>query len=137
MAQGPITPCDGSLYLGRMKLLLAAALVISLASHGAAAQQWVSILKGGPAELFDKEDDSLFFDTIRLVLERSDSELLSWENPKTGHRGNARLLRAFESRGRQCKEIEFHNEAKGRKGQGQLYYCRVEGQWRLLGDSQL
>ena len=119
-----------------MRLLLAVVLAISLANHGAVAQQW-SELKGGPAELFDQEDDRLFFDTIRLVLEHGGNELVDWENPKTGHRGSARSLRAFESRGRECKEIEFHTEAQGRKGEGQLYYCRVEGKWRLLGDSQL
>lgn len=118
-----------------MRALLAAALVS--ACTGAAAQQWASELKGSPAEVFNEEDTRLFFDTIRLALERPDDQALAWQNPKTGHRGDARSLKAFESRGRECKAIEFHAEAQGRKGHGRFNYCRVEGEWKLVGDSQL
>ena len=118
-----------------MRALLAAALVF--ACTGAAAQQWASELKGSPAEVFTEEDNRLFFDTIRLALEREDDQALVWENPKTGHRGDAQALKRFESHGRPCKEIEFHAEAQGRKGHGRFNYCRIEGEWKLLGASQL
>ena len=118
-----------------MRASLAAALVLACTS--AAAQQWASELKGSPAEVFSEEETRSFFDTIRRALERPDDQLLGWENAKTGHRGNARAVKAFESRGRTCKEIEFHTEAQGRKGHGHLNYCRIEGQWKLVGDSQL
>lgn len=118
-----------------MRPLLAAALVF--ACTGAAAQQWASELKGSPAEVFSEDDTRLFFDTVRLALERPDDLPLVWENPKTGHRGEARASKSFESRGRACKEIQFHTEAQGRKGQGHFNYCHIEGEWKLLGDSQL
>ncbi len=118
-----------------MKALVAAALM--LACSGAAAQQWASELKGSPAEVFTKEETRSFFETVRLALERPDDQLVGWENAKTGHRADARAVKAFESRGRTCKEIEFHTEAQGRKGHGRLNYCRIEGEWKLVGESQL
>ena len=118
-----------------MRTPLAAALVF--VCTGAAAQQWASELKGSPAEVFSGEDTRLFFDTVLLALERPEGLPLTWENPKTGHRGDARASKSFESRGRACKEIEFHTEAQGRKGQGRFNYCFIDGEWKLLGDSQL
>ena len=123
-----------------MRPILAAsfAMLLALAGASASAQQWGSVFKGGPAELFDDDDWRLFQGAAREVLSRStDQETLGWQNPKTGHRGDVKVLRSFESRGRRCKEMEIRNEAQGRKGDERLNVCNVGGEWRLVGDSQL
>ena len=118
-----------------MKLLLAAALL--LASMAASAQ-FVNMLKGGPAEFFDDSDLRMFLDVARKTLDESgDNQTLSWKNPKTGHGGDLTVLKQFESKGRQCKEVRVRNEAQGRKSDMRHNVCKVDGKWRLLSKSQL
>ena len=119
-----------------MKVLLAIAL--ALAAVPAAAQNWIGLLKNGPAERFDEEDLRLFLDTSRKALaEGKDNETLSWENPKTRARGEITVLRSFQWKTHPCKELKLHNEAQGRKGDSTLGLCQVDGKWRLLSSSQM
>jgi len=118
-----------------MRLLIA--LVFALASSAASAQ-FMSLLKGGPAELFDETDLQLFRDAARKALaEGAERQTLAWENPKTGHRGDLTVLRSFESKGRACKEVRVRNEAQTRKSDLNHNVCSVDGMWRLVGPSQL
>jgi surface antigen len=120
-----------------MRLLAAVVLGACLAGP-AAAQQWSSLLKGSPLEVFDSEDNRLLLASALQALERpADQQPLGWSNPKTGHQGHIMVLRAFASKGRECKELQVRTEAQGRKGDDRLYFCRVVGEWKLLGDSQL
>jgi surface antigen len=113
-------------------------LVLLAASPAAVAQNWVALLKNGPAERFDEEDLRLFMDTGRKALtEGADNQTLSWENPKTRARGDITVLRRFEWKSHPCKELKLHNEAQGRKGDSTLALCQVEGKWRLLSSSQM
>src|SRR3954466_2942682 len=110
---------------------LAAALV--LASPGAAAQNWIGLLKNTAAEHFDDEDLKLFLETARKALnETPDSQAVSWDNPKTRAHGDITVLRSFESKGRSCKDLRVRNEAGGRKGDNKFSLCNVEAKWRLL-----
>ena len=119
-----------------MRALLA--LVLALGCASAAAQQWASTLKNSPAEVLDEEDNKLFLATMRQALERpADKQPLGWQNPKTGHRGDVLVLKTFPSRGRECKELLVRSEAQGRKAEDSLNFCRIEGEWKLVGDSQL
>ena len=123
-----------------MKLLTAALLATAcaLAAPGAAAQNWVTLLKNTPAESFDDEDLRLFLDTARKVLEEApDNQPVTWENPKTHNRGEMTVLRSFESKGRPCKEVRVRNEARGRKSDNRNTLCKVDERWRLVGSSQL
>lgn len=118
-----------------MRHLLFIALVA--AAPAALAQNWVSLLKNGPAERFDEEDLRIFMDTARKALgEGTPGQTLSWDNPKTRARGEMTVLRAYESKGRPCKEVKVHNEAQGRKGTNTFNMCEVDGKWRLLSGSQ-
>ena len=119
-----------------MKLIFAILLLTMTAS--AAAQNWVALLKNGPAERFDEEDLRIFMDTGRKALtEGADNQTLSWENPKTRARGDITVLRRFEWKSHPCRELKLHNEAQGRKGDSTLALCQVEGKWRLLSSSQM
>ena len=119
-----------------MKILLTVAL--ALATFPVAAQNWVGLLKNGPAERFDEEDLRMFMDTARKALvEGKDNEKLSWENPKTRARGDITVLRSFEWKKNPCKEVRIQNQAQGRKGDVSFGMCAVEGKWRVLSSSQM
>jgi surface antigen len=119
-----------------MKLLIA--LAIAAASTGAAAQNWIGLLKNTPAERFDEEDLRLFLDASRRALnEAPDNQAQAWENPKTRARGDITVLKSFESKGRPCKEARVRNQVPGRKGDNRFTLCKVDDKWRLLSASQL
>ena len=122
-----------------MKRFIAAFFAAGLACGGALAQVSGGLFRGGPMEVFDEADTRLLMDTAYQALDRPavDKEKIGFENPNTGHRGDVTVVRAFDSRGRTCKEVQVHTEAQGRKGDNTLYFCSVEGKWRLVGDSQL
>jgi surface antigen len=116
-------------------LLLVGLLAITPA---AAAQNWVGLLKNGPAERFEEEDLRLFMDTGRKALaEGADGQTLSWENPATRARGDITVVRRFEWKAHPCRELKVHNEAQGRKGDTTFRLCQVDGKWRLLSSSQM
>jgi len=119
---------------------LAAALLAlgALAPANAPAQNWVGLLKNTPAEFFDDEDVKLFLAAARGALDGvDDNQVRGWQNPRSGHHGDATVLRRFDSKGRPCKELRVRNEAQGRKSDQRFNLCSVEGRWRLLGESQL
>jgi len=96
-----------------MKLLTTAlfATACALAAPGAAAQNWVTLLKNTPAESFDDEDLRLFLDTARKALDGGapENQPLGWENPKSRNRGEITVLRSFEWKGRSCKEVRVRH----------------------------
>jgi surface antigen len=119
-----------------MRILVAAA--IAAFSSVAAAQNWVGLLKDGPAERFDEEDLRIFMDTARKALnEGTDNQTLRWENGKTRAKGDITVLRRFEWKSHACKELRVYNEAQGRKGDNRFNLCQVDGKWRLVTTSQL
>ena len=94
---------------------------------GAAAQNWVTLLKNTPAESFDDEDLRLFLDAARKTLnEAPDNQPVTWENPKSRNRGEMTVLRSFESRGNACKEVRVRNESRGRKSDNRRILCKVD-----------
>ena len=124
-----------------MKLLTATlfATACALAAPGAAAQNWVTLLKNTPAESFDDEDLRLFLDTARKVLDGGtpENEPMTWENPKSRNRGEMTVLRSFDSKGRACKEVRVRNESRGRKSDNRRILCKVDERWRLISEAQL
>ena len=124
----------------RSDFLIAALLgaACALFAPGAAAQNWVSLLKNTPAERFDDEDLRLFLDAARRTLnEAPDNQPVTWENPKTRSRGEITVVRSFESKGRPCKEVRVRNEAGGRKADNRPVVCKVDERWRFVSAAQL
>jgi surface antigen len=122
-------------YLLLTALLGAACL---LAAPGAAAQNWVTLLKNTPAESFDDEDLRLFLDAARKTLDQApENQPVSWENPKSRNRGEMTVLRSFEWKGRSCKEVRVQNESRGRKSDNRRSLCKVDERWRLVSEAQL
>ncbi len=122
-----------------MKPFIAGFFAAALACGPALAQVAGGLFRGGPIEVFDEADTRLMMESAYQALDRPtvDNQAIGFENPNTRHRGDVTVLRAFDSRGRTCKELQVHTEAQGRKGDNKLYFCSVEGKWRLVGDSQL
>jgi surface antigen len=124
-----------------MKLLITTlfATACALAAPGAAAQNWVTLLKNTPAESFDDEDLRLFLDAARKVLDGGapENQPVAWENPKSRNRGEMTVLRNFESKGRACKEVRVRNESRGRKSDNRRILCKVDERWRLVSEAQL
>ena len=113
-------------------------IVLALVAAPVAAQNWVGLLKNGPAERFDEEDLRIFMDTARKVLaEGKDNEKVSWSNPKSSARGDITVLRSFEWKANPCKEVRIQNQAQGRKGDVTFGMCSVDGKWRVLSSSQM
>ena len=112
-------------------------LALALALYaGCASAQFVGLLKNSPAELFDDEDLKLFLAAARKTLdEGAEKQAFAWHNPASGHRGEFTVLKAFQSNGRDCKRIGVHNEAQGRKSDMRHNLCKVDGRWRLVGDT--
>lgn len=100
-----------------------------------ASAQYVALLKNSPAELFDDEDLKLFLEAARNTLDHgAEGQAFAWQNPKTAHRGEFKVLKTFQSNGRDCKRVAVHNEAQGRKSDMRHNLCKVDGRWRLVGD---
>jgi surface antigen len=119
-----------------MRIAIAATLLLACASAG--AQNWVSTLKNGPAEHFDEQDLRMFLDAARKTLnEAPDNEAVKWQNPATKSGGELTVLRRFEWQKHPCKEVRVRNEAAGRKSDGKVNACQVDGKWRLVSAAQL
>jgi surface antigen len=115
-------------------------MLLGLALSGAAVAQGGvhSLLKDTPAERFTRQDTELMMDAVNKTLEGAPQDQpVAWANPATSASGDVTMMRAFESRGRACKELRVRNEAAGRKGETQMTACQVDGKWRLLSSSQL
>ena len=124
----------------RMRALLAALLFVAsvVASFSAAANNWSSLFKNGPAEFFDDEDMQLFLGAARKTLDGAAvNQTVSWENPKSKHRGDFTVLKEFDWKGNACRQVRVRNEAQGRKSENSHNLCKVDGRWRLVAASQL
>ena len=119
-----------------MRLFLAIALLVT--APLAAADNWAALFKNSPAEFFDDEDMQLFLGTARKALDGAAlNETVSWDNPKSKHRGDFTVLKQFEWKNNPCKAVRVRNEAQGRKSDNTHNLCSIEGRWRLVSASQL
>jgi surface antigen len=119
-----------------MRLFLAAALLV--AAPLAAADNWSSLFKNGPAEFFDDEDMQMFLASARKTLDGAKvGESIAWENPKSRHRGDFTVLKDFEWKGNRCRQVRVRNEAQGRRSDNTHNLCSIEARWRLVSASQL
>lgn len=115
-----------------------AAAALALAASPLGAQSWKGVMKNAPGELLDEEDVRLFSEASNKALDEApDGQSVSWENPKTRHGGEVTVVRSFEWQSHPCRELHFSNRAQGRQADGNLNWCKVDGKWRLVGDSQL
>ena len=116
---------------------IAGAAALTLACAGAAAQNWVGLLKNTPAERFNEEDLRLFLDAAKKALgDTPAGESVKWQNPVSGSRGELKVIRTFTWQDHPCRQIRVTSETTDRKGNNVLNLCNVAGQWKLLSPSQ-
>jgi surface antigen len=86
-----------------------------------------------PVRYMDDEDRALLGKAARASLDGSaDGQTTSWENPKTGARGELKPVATFEEQGRRCRDLEVANSAKGRSNRLVLTLCRQDdGDWKV------
>jgi surface antigen len=95
------------------------------------AQSSLSFLKDAPAGHFDKKDWELLKTAIRAALAQSDDSPKLWQNEATGHSGKVTTLKRYTSEGRDCRQLQFENQAEGRTNRSSYEWCReADGTWR-------
>ena len=116
---------------------LAGAAFFALACSGAAAQNWIGLLKNTPAERFNEEDLKLFLEASRKALNDTPAgQSVTWQNPVSGSRGELKVVKTFSWQDNPCRQLRIHSETTDRKGASSLYLCQVQGQWKVLSPSQ-
>jgi len=100
--------------------------------------QTYGVLKDAPASYFDDADLQLFQQAWSAALDHGVvNKAIAWENPKTRHRGDVTVLREFESKQRPCKQLRVRNEAHGLKSNVRFDLCTIDGQWKLVTQSEM
>jgi len=115
------------------------ALLFALAAIGSPADaQMGPLARNSPYERFNDKDTRIFEEYRNKALDEApDQQTMSWENPDTKHRGDFTILKTVKKDGNTCREMRMRTEADGRKGDAVLNWCKIDGKWRLLGQSQM
>ncbi len=118
--------------------LLASTLSIMPNVCGAVANigTW-SFLQGTPAEAFNRQDWSIFGDSIDNTLENAaDGSTTAWENPKTKSSGEIEILRTVRNSAHFCRLVRITNQAKNSSNVMDLIFCKQpNGEWKIANPS--
>ncbi|MFZ4700598.1 MAG: hypothetical protein ACOYMG_11170 [Candidatus Methylumidiphilus sp.] len=92
-----------------------------------------SFLQGTPAEIFNKQDWSIFEASINDTLDNAqDNESKSWENPKTKVSGEIEVLRTVNNAAHHCRLLKINNHAKDLNNEIELIFCKQpSGKWKI------
>lgn len=112
-------------------------LVIALLSASPAAliaQSSLSFLKDAPAGHFNKKDWDLLKAAMSEALgEEGDDTPKLWRNEDTGHSGKITTVKRYTSAGKDCRRLQFENQAEGRTNRSRYELCREsDGSWREM-----
>jgi surface antigen len=82
-----------------------------------------------------EEDRALMSESVRATLDQGpEGKTTTWENPRTGARGELTPLATYNQAGRKCRDMEVANSAKGRSNRQVLSFCRQDdGSWKIDG----
>ena len=88
-----------------------------------------------PIRYMTDEDRVLMSEAARATLDQgAEGKTTTWENPKTGARGELTPLVTYDQAGRKCRDMEVANSAKGRSNRLVLSFCRQDvGSWKIDG----
>ena len=92
-------------------------------------------LKYSPVRYFSETDWELAKSTARKVLNnKDDNEVGTWENPETGHSGTLVVTRTGKINGQTCKKLQIHNKANNLEGNAVYLFCQqADGKWKSSG----
>ena len=116
------------------------ALLVSLAPNVCSALANIgtwSFLNGTPAEVFNKQDWSLFEATIMDTLNTAqDDETKTWANPKTRASGEVKVLRTVKTSAQDCRLLRLTNKSPNRENAIELIFCKQpNGSWKIASPS--
>jgi surface antigen len=97
------------------------------------AQSTLGFLKDAPAGHFNKKDWDLLKDAMRAALaaQESDNTPKVWQNTDNGHSGKVTTIKRYTSDGKDCRRLQFENQADGRTNRSRYELCReADGSWR-------
>jgi surface antigen len=96
------------------------------------AQSSLSFLKDAPAGHFNKKDWDLLKAAVREALaEESDDMPKLWQNADSGHSGKVTTIKKYTEDGKDCRQLQFENQAEGRTNRSRYELCReADGSWR-------
>lgn len=112
-----------------MKKLAAIAL---FGASGAAAAAGFGFLSESPMGRFNAEDLRLMNGAIDQALAAPEmGTTVRWANAPTSSSGEVTPQRAFESRGRPCRDLRVVNRHRTLEASGIYTLCRDNGNWKL------
>lgn len=112
-----------------MKKLAAIAL---LCVGGSAAAAGFGFLSESPMGRFNDEDLRLMNESIDKALQAGEMGTpVRWANAQTSSSGEVTPQRAFESRGRPCRDLRVVNRHRTLEASGIYTLCRDNGNWKL------
>lgn len=95
------------------------------------AQSSLSFLKDAPAGHFNQKDWDLLRGAMREALEGTDDAPKLWENNENGHSGKVTAVKRYTAEGRDCRRLQFENQADGPTNRSHYELCRdPDGSWR-------
>ena len=105
-------------------------LMLSSVSHSANLR---FLDESAPAFHYTDEDFTILLDAVQKALnEKADGEKLTWENPKTGHRGLVNPLNTFQENGTTCRKMRLINKAKDKIAETFYKLCKQpSGEWKV------
>jgi len=111
------------------RALVAGALLFGGAAAGAAG---FGFLAETPMGRFNEDDLKLMNGAIDKALAASEmGTRIRWGNERTGSSGEVTPQRAFESKGRPCRDLRVLNRHKSLEASGVYTLCREDGGWKL------
>lgn len=115
------------------KSLMGCSILLGALSIGPALGMNIMATGNMPLRYMDDEDRALLWKAARESLDDSaDGQTTTWQNPKTGARGELKPVATFEEEGRRCRDLEVANSAKGRSNRLVLTLCRQDdGDWKV------
>lgn len=101
-----------------------------LAASSIATAAGLGFLAESPLARFNEDDLKLMNAAMEKALTATELGMrTSWVNDKTGSSGEVTPQRAFESRGRPCRELRVVNRHRALEASGVYTMCREDGRW--------
>jgi len=116
-----------------MKVVLKRTIAASLlVGSGVVAAAGFGFLADSPVGKFNQDDLKLMNGAIDKALTANEIGVQTrWANDRTASSGEVTPQRAFESKGRPCREVKIVNRHKMLESAGLYTMCREDGRWKL------
>jgi len=103
-----------------------------LTGSGMAAAAGFGFLAESPMGRFNEDDLKLMNGAIERALAAAElGTPVGWANERTASSGEVTPQKAFENRGRPCRDLRVVNRHRRLESAGVYTMCREDGQWTL------